>query len=159
LIVAVVGSREGIDRMRVERFMALLWVKQGPTTTVISGGAEGVDKWAEIAWLAHGGKVISLRPVQINGFHSEDEYAIERWELGGPSPYKLTLKGGEHPTFASYGSAATYRDMLIAEEATRGVAFRYKKSRGTTNTVGFFEAQGKPIHVFDEGEQDGIVQE
>ena len=147
--VAVFGSRKGYDLNHPGAWLHALWQKQGPTTTLISGGAEGVDKYAETTWIAFGGRVVSFRPRNVGGGLKEDDYVIERWELGGDKPMVFIPLG--EPSFADFASAATYRDMLIAEEAERGVAFRYNNSRGTTTTVGFFEQLGKPVYVYEEG--------
>ncbi len=152
--VAVVGSREGFDQERVQRFLCALGARH-PDALLISGGAQGVDTWAEQGWMALGGQVRSYRPVKTAGGMQEDEYSIEVWSLG-ERPMVFIAPG---PTFADFNSAATYRDMLIAEHADRGVAFRFNKSRGTTLTIGFFEVLDKPIHVYDEGEQHGTFQE
>lgn len=147
--VAVVGSRQGYDLNHLGSWLHALWQKQGPTTTLISGGADGVDRYAETTWIAFGGQVKSFRPVKVSDWNEEDEWGIEVWELGGPSPMVYRLI--DHPTFADFGSAASYRDMLIAEEAERGVAFRANNSRGTTLTVGFFENLGKLVYLYEEG--------
>ena len=145
--VAVVGSREGFPLDDVGRWLAKLWDKQGPTTTLVSGGAPGVDHYAEQTWLAFGGQVISFRPKKVSAFDKEDEYGVEVWHLGGDQPHVATQSYPFYPTFADYGSAAAYRDMLIAEEADRCMAFRYNKSRGTSLTIEFFENAGKPVYV------------
>jgi hypothetical protein len=153
--VAVFGSRQGYDLDRVARWVVKLWEKQGKDTILVSGGAEGVDRMAEQTWLALGGQVKSFRPVKTGGdLTSEDEYGIEVWELGGEHP--TVSRPGNEPRFADYTSAATYRDMLIAEEADRGMAFWANKSRGTAGTITFFEVQGKPIYVAEEA-RDGAV--
>lgn len=105
-----------------------------PDAIVISGGATGVDTRAEQKWLELGGQVVSLRVKKF----SEDEYGIERWELGGPTPRVYDLI--HHLTLADYTSALVYRDILIAEECTRCIAFmRPGGSRGTRATLDFAE--------------------
>lgn len=147
--VAVVGSRRGYDLNHLGAWLHNLWLKQGPTTVLLSGGAEGVDTYAETTWLALGGEVRSYRPVQISGGMQEDEFGIEVWSLGTEHP--MVFRPPDLPTFADFTSAATFRDMLIAGHADVGAAFRFNKSRGTTITVGFFEAAGKPIYLYEEG--------
>lgn len=144
--VAVFGSRPryGPEIERVEAFIDALY-ERDPSYIIVSGGAQGVDEAAEQRALALGMQVISFRPRNIkHGW--EDEWWIERWELGGASPNVRPLL--DHPAFADFGSAATYRDMLIAEEADRGVAFHYGNSPGTAMTLSFFEQQGKQGHRF-----------
>ncbi len=147
--VAVFGSRQGYDLNHLGQWLHALWQKQGPDTELISGGAPGVDHYSETTWLALGGAVTSLRPVKISGPLQEDEYAIECWKLG--SQQNMVYQMSDHPTWADFAGAATYRDMLIAEVADRGVAFRHNNSRGTTLTMGFFEALGKPVYLYEEG--------
>lgn len=148
--VGVFGSRQGVNRERVENFMRKLWDKQGPETTVVSGGADGTDTYAEETWLALGGEVVSFRPVKFPDWQGIDpQFGIQEWHLGGEDPY-ITQLMGVHPSWADYSSAANYRDMLIAEYADRGVAFHYNNSRGTAGTVFFFETLGKPVHVMKE---------
>lgn len=151
--VAVFGSREGYDQNHLGAWLHALWQKQGPTTELISGGARGVDTYAETTWSALGGVVTSYRPVKVSAWDKEDEYAIECWQLGAQP--NMVFRLNDQPTFADFASAATYRDMLIAEEAERGVAFRHNNSRGTTLTVGFFENLGKPVYLYDQG-QDAV---
>lgn len=148
MIVAVFGSRQGYDLEHLSGWLDALWAKQGSTTLLVSGGADGVGSHAEAAWLAKGGRVKSYRPVKTAGGMQEDEYSIELWELGGERPMVFVLTA--HPTWADYASACVYRDMLIAEQADRGVAFRANRSRGTTLTIGFFESLDKPVYVYEE---------
>ena len=147
MIVAVFGSRKGYDLNHLGEWLHALWTKQGPTTELVSGGAEGVDKNAETTWLAFGGAVTSFRPIKLNGPFEDDKYAIETVKLGIERP--MVFIDPHHPTFADFSSAATYRDMVIAEYAERGAGFRYNNSRGTTLTVGFFECLGKPVYLYD----------
>jgi hypothetical protein len=131
--VAIVGSREGADLEDVRGFVIDLWHKY-PDTILVSGGAKGVDKCAETTWLAAGGQVESYRPVQIR----EGVYGIEKWELGIGQPRVYTLMN--EPTWADFRSAATYRDILIAEVSDRVVSFmRDGGSRGAGFTAAMAE--------------------
>jgi hypothetical protein len=142
--VAIVGSREGADLDEVRAFVRALWEKY-PDTILVSGGAKGVDQAAEQEWLALGGQVESLRPVQLG----PDHYTVEKWYLGGPTPSVYTL--ANEPTWENYKSAATYRDILIAETADRVVAFTARPlTRGTAFTVeSARETYGKPTYVYE----------
>lgn len=143
--VAIVGSREGADLEHVVGFVTALRDKH-PDTTLVSGGANGVDVTAEKAWLDLGGQVTSLRPVKTG----PDEWSIERWELGGDNPRVFPLI--HEPSFADYGSAALYRDILIVEEADRVVAFfKPGRSRGTAHTVEMAGYRKLPIHEYVRG--------
>lgn len=141
--VAVVGSREGADLEQVSAFLAELRVKH-PLTTIISGGAKGVDKAAEEGWLALGGHVHSYRPKQIG----LEEYGVEFWDLGGEQPRVFLLTN--EPTFADYASACNYRDLLIAEECDRlAVFYAPGRSRGAAFTAEMAGNFGKPVYEFE----------
>ena len=144
MIVAVFGSRKGITEERVTEYLA---PRFDPETILVSGGADGVDSFAERYWLERGGKVLSYRPIQ---FKSES-YGVQLFKLGswpeGPSVTTLTHP---NPEWRTYNSALTYRSMLVAEVAERGVAFLANRSPGTSRTVGFFQAEGKPCVIKEE---------
>lgn len=138
--LAVVGSRQGADLAHVRAFVAAL----PADTIIVSGGAVGVDKTAEQAWLENGGRVISFRPKQL----SDEEYGIEVWELGGDNPRVYEYQG--FPTGATYKDAAFLRDILIAETCDRLVAF-YKRGRswGAGFTQGWAHDRGRPDFAFE----------
>lgn len=141
--VAVVGSRKWVGLSRVEAFMGLLW-NNHPGAIVVSGGAQGVDKAAELAWLGFGGSVISFRPNKLG----LEEYAVNRYEFKDGLGAVVPLELFGHPTWATFEGAAFYRNMLIAEEADRGVAFWDGRSGGTAGTIDSFRAEGKEIDIF-----------
>lgn len=134
--IAVFGSREGFDSETIRAYLA---PRFDPTTILVSGGARGVDSFAEQAWQSLGGNVISLRPTVLSG----GCWAVERWES---NEGRVFIPVGE-PEWADFKSAAFYRNMLIAEEADAGVAFHANNSRGTWSTRDAFEAEGKPCSV------------
>ena len=138
--LAVVGSRQGADLDHVRSFVSEL----PRDTIVVSGGAVGVDTTAEQTWLSQGGKVLSFRPKQL----SEEEYAIEVWELGGDSPRVYIHEG--YPTGATWKDAAFLRDILIAETCDRLVAF-YKRGRswGAGFTQGWAHDMDRPTFAFE----------
>ena len=141
--VAVVGSREGADLEHVSAFLVAL-MRQQPDTILLSGGARGVDKWAEQTWLSLGGRVRSLRPRRVG----DEDYAVEEWQLGGRQPQ--TFRRTDLPTGADYSSACLIRDIQIADEATRVVAFfRYGLSRGAGFTAEWAEGLGKPTYKYE----------
>ena len=136
--IAVFGSRHGVSRDVVVDYLR---PRFDPRITVVSGGAPGVDSFAEQGWQSLGGHVISLRPRKLeNG-----SWAVERWETEAG----LYWIPDDLPTFEDFTSAATFRDMLLAEEGERGVAFRHARSRGTGHTIDFFAAAGKPCAVHE----------
>ena len=142
----MVGSRVGADLEHVVSFLTSLHEKY-PETILVSGGAKGVDHLAEQTWLSFGGQVVSHRPKQLR----YDCYAIEHWRLGGPNP--LVWVDANGLTFADYASACHYRDMLIADESDRLVAFyRHGRSRGTAFTVEIMrEAYKRPVFEYEAG--------
>ena len=139
-VVAVVGSRSYSDLDQVVEFLRALW-KKYPETTIISGGARGVDQTAEKTWLRLGGKLVSLRPRKKD----EQSYVIDRWELGGDGAGVSTPD--YYLEWANFASAALFRDMLFAEEAHRCVAFWNGMSRGTAFTLECFDVSEKPSHA------------
>jgi hypothetical protein len=147
--VAIVGSRDGADLEKLTNFLLKLWRKY-PYTTLVSGGARGVDQKAEQTWLQLGGRVESYRPVK-----KDNHYLIEKWELGGPDPAVYLLPG--EPTWDNFKSAALYRDILIAERADRVVTFvRYGGSRGAGFTAEMAkECYEKPTYVYEARRHDG----
>jgi hypothetical protein len=134
--VGIFGSRDGVPQEVVAQYLA---PRFNPSIILVSGGARGVDSFAEQAWQSLGGNIISLRPVRLD----PDRWAVERWET---KEQRVYIPLG-HPEWADFNSAAFYRDMLIAEESDRGVAFRHNYSRGTGHTITFFETLGKPCAV------------
>lgn len=147
--VAVVGSREGANLSDVVAFLCDLWRKY-PDTIIVSGGADGVDRYAESTWQKFGGRVESFRPVLLKRLPNADEsWGIEKWELGGSQPRKYLLI--EEPTWANFKSAAIYRDILIAEAADRTVSFmRAGGSRGAGFTAETAEkTYGRPTYRFE----------
>ena len=58
--------------------------------------------------------------------------------------WDLTLLG--HPTWETVEGAFFYRNMLIADEADRCVAFWNGRSGGTRLAMDLFRGRGKPIH-------------
>ena len=147
-IVAVFGSRGYPNRTQVEQFIDALW-RAEPYDIIVSGGADGVDKIAESRWLAYGGQVVSFRPLRIEDFDRWQQWAIQKWHLGGPHPSVRIMD--EEPTWADFHGAATYRNMLIAEIAHKGVAFHSGGSGGTASTIDAFVAEKKDCYIYEHG--------
>ena len=140
--LAIVGSRQGANLEHLECFLQELWLTH-PDTILVSGGAAGVDVTAEQGWLALGGQVVSYRVREL----SEEEFCAEKWELGGPQPRIWTL---DDVTFADWSSALIYRDMLIAQECNKLVAFMRKGgSRGSKWTCLFAGNEQHPVWEFE----------
>jgi hypothetical protein len=147
-IVAVVGSRKGVEEERVRGWMRTLHAAE-PEDVIVSGGAEGVDTWAESEWLSLGGKVVSFRPVQLRLERGEAIWGVQRWDLGIEVPTVATLHG--HMEWKTKDGALWYRNLLIAEVADKGVAFHYKNSPGTSHAIDAFASENKKLYVFKEG--------
>jgi hypothetical protein len=145
--VAVFGSRQGISE---ERVIGYLEPRFSPETILISGGAVGVDTFAERYWIERGGRVLSYRPVQFK----PESYGVQLLKLGSwPEGAALITLGHPNPEWRTYESALTYRSMLVAEEADRGVAFLAHGSRGTKRTYDFFEVLGKTCVIKEETDE------
>lgn len=142
MIVAIVGSRDGVNLDTVHSYVQALHEKH-PTFSLISGGARGVDSCAELsAWtLDH--EVVSLRPVEIR----PDLFQIQQW-IAPPGPGEMW-----HNTTADYGDYRTFRDAamarntFIAKECDVLVAFT-AGSHGTANAITEARRFGKPFHVY-----------
>ena len=112
-----------------------------PDTTIVSGGAKGIDTCAEQTWLSLGGKVISYRPKRIS--FEPEEWIIEVWELGIPKPRVYDHLG--YPTAADFKSCAFLRNILIAEVSTRLAAFYAgRRSPGASFTEAWACHLGRP---------------
>lgn len=121
--IAIVGSREWSprDRDRAQRSVVAFVNTLPADAIVISGGAEGVDTWAETAAKARGLK----------------------FKSHGPSKYLPTDRA---PTFAEKREALFARNTDIANECDVGAALisaDRKKGGGTRDTVGKIQAQNK----------------
>ena len=110
---------------------------------VISGGAKGADTFAEQAWRARGGEVISLRAKE----HPNGGFGVMRYELRDhplSTVFDLSLMG--HPTWETIEGALFYRNMLIADEAERAVVFWNGRSAGTRLMLDLMRGREKPCH-------------
>ena len=143
--IAVVGNRRGADLSQVLGFIESLNEIQ-PDSTLVSGGAEGVDSFAESTWFRLGGRVRSYRPVPW-----QDGYGIEVWNYGGGQPAEVLPVEVQQVQSADFRSAALYRDTLIAEDADRLVAF-YRAgpvwNSGTQFTESWARDRGVPTYTF-----------
>jgi hypothetical protein len=148
--IAVVGPRKGGNKEAVEEFVTDLYSK-APDTILVSGGAEGVDSWAETTWLQLGGVVWSYRIKKL-GY---DSFTAEKWELGTDQPRVFELLGEPH--WADPKSALYYRDMLAAEAADKVMAFEgIDRMRGTEFTV-FVSTQGEQKETWIWRNEEGWV--
>jgi hypothetical protein len=139
--VAIVGSRNYPDLAQVEEFVEKLSRKY-PHSTVISGGAPGVDHEAEEAARARMLHIRSYRPRK-----RYRQYTILLVETGR---FTVSVRGddGRSLQFPSFGQAAFYRNSLIINDCDQLVAFHYQGSRGTQDSIDKARVLGKPVHVY-----------
>jgi septum formation inhibitor-activating ATPase MinD len=113
--LAIVGSRERTDRDRVEAFVAAL----PGDTVVVTGGAAGIDTFAEDAARARGLAVVVHRPNMV-GVRSRGD-AIAR---------------------------LLARNQTIVDDCDRVAAFVAATRRGgTEDTIRRARKAGKPVEV------------
>lgn len=137
--IAIVGSRDfpnlNAVRARVESLPA--------GTTIVSGGARGVDIIAEETALRVGLAVVSYRPLRGSG----QDWTIERleWSAGASEPLRTVLI----PTrkLRSFGQAAFYRNALIVSDSHEVIAFHKPPSSGTAHSIELGRADGKRVDV------------
>lgn len=134
LVWGVVGSREYPDLAAVRAFVRSLPVG----STVVSGGARGVDTAAK--WAAEKRKMRwrMYRPSQLP---VADRKPDAEWGIlvvaRGEVPYYLPER------FPSFAAAAFWRNDRIVQDADRVKAFWDGKSKGTANTIRLARAAGK----------------
>jgi len=145
LRVAVVGSRTWPHPLRVQQWIASL-AKKHPSCIVVSGGAPGVDRWAEGAALAWGLRVESFRPERLR-----DKYVVVLHSISGDPRDSLIASTTERllpGIYENFRDAAFARNGMIVEAADQVAAFHWQDSPGTWNTRRKAEAAGKtPILV------------
>jgi hypothetical protein len=143
--IAIVGSRKYPHLEDVAKLVALIGADL-PDCTIVSGGADGVDKMAEQTGMQSRLGVLSYRPFKI----SDEEYGIEEWSMG-PNAYVRRMV--EQPTFATYVDALFYRNILVVDFSERVVAFWNEWSEGTKFTVGYARDRKKPVKLWTEKER------
>jgi len=133
--IAIVGSREFKDENLVDLIVENLCEKKGDMKcplTIISGGAKGVDTWAEK--IADGWEGLG---VLKNIFKAN-------WkDLSHPDAIIKNGKYGEYDAMAGFR-----RNQLIVDEADKVIAFWDGQSNGTKDTIDRAIAAGKPIDIY-----------
>lgn len=125
--VAIVGSRNYPDRQQVMDYVASL----PPHTVIVSGGARGVDSWAEQSATAKG-LATKVFPVNTDGLPPGEQ---GRREYG-------------RRAFARNADIVTACDRLVAFWSTdKGGQF----SNGTKHSIDLARKQGKPVAIFVAG--------
>jgi hypothetical protein len=105
-------------------------------TTLVSGGARGVDARAESLALRLRIPVVSWRVREL----PSGRFTIVRWYFEGGDGEMTNGGGRSWPTF---GLAAYARNLRIVSEADRVRAFWDGKSPGTRHTIAIARAAGK----------------
>jgi DNA recombination-mediator protein A len=144
--VAIVGSREGVDETLVRGFVRRLAAAE-PGSVVISGGADGVDTWAEREALQAGLWVVSYRPQKTPGMNPlvEGSWCVQKLTIS-PSGVGTTVEYMTDPTWADKKSALFYRNTLIVDDAEVVVAFHANDSPGTRDSKAYAEARQVPVY-------------
>lgn len=116
--IAVVGSREFKDEEFVGKILSS---ELGGHDTLVSGGARGVDTWAE-----------EVIPILNSGLAN---YEIK----------KIIFK----PDWDKYGKRAGFlRNQLIIDEADKVIAFWDGTSKGTKHSIDLAIKAGKPMDIY-----------
>jgi predicted Rossmann fold nucleotide-binding protein DprA/Smf involved in DNA uptake len=124
--VAIVGSRAYPSEPTVRAYVRTL----PPGTVVVSGGARGVDSWAE-------------DEARRCGLPEPEVYPIDKREVA-----RLVREEGLSWRAAT-GRLAHARNKVIARECDRLVAFSFGESDGTASTVGYAKELGRPTEVYE----------
>jgi hypothetical protein len=141
--VAIVGSRKDADLSMVDTFVRAMYEKD-PEIILVSGGAEGVDKYAETLWMQLGGRVLSYRIFQKD----PDRWGFEVWKLGSWDVIQ-TFELSQEPTFANARSALFYRDALVAENCDKCVGFfAPRRTSGTQATLDLAFGAGRDVYEY-----------
>lgn len=159
-VVAIVGSRpetreelserDMAARRAVRQFMTKLAAKY-PQALIVSGGARGVDIWAERDAAEFGLEVVSYRPYTFEAMaqYANDKgflYGIKRIAKGERGKSLIALHTNA-PTFKSFGPCAFARNGWIIADADQVVAFWDGASRGTKDSIERARKLGKPLHI------------
>jgi predicted Rossmann fold nucleotide-binding protein DprA/Smf involved in DNA uptake len=133
--IAVVGSREFKDKEFVKKSV-LKFFKSGDI--FISGGAKGVDRWAEEA-------INRFSADFPNSDSIEKKIYLPDWDnLAHPDAVIKTRPDG-----TKYDAKAGYRrNKLIVDEADVVVAFWDGKSKGTKHSIDLAIEAGKPVDIY-----------
>lgn len=134
----IVGSRDWPDLKKVADSVNAL--PEG--STVVSGGARGVDRKAEFTALERGLDVVSFRVGEdekrglffIREFHNAQEYRFHS------------------RIFGRFASAAFYRNGLIVNSIDVLMAFHFNGSRGTQDTITQAREKGLEVMVYEMGD-------
>lgn len=129
--LAVVGSRDFPDRRVVDAYLDCV-KGELELDCIVSGGARGVDNYAEAWAVRHDIAVVSFRPTKA----ADGRWAVRRmsWPFQPPMYCipDVTVLPGTYPSFAA---AAFVRNRFIVEFADAVVAFHHRDSHGTRDSI------------------------
>lgn len=133
--IAIVGSREfscpNFVKEKIDKICEALGHMEKPLT-IISGGAKGVDTWAEEVaktWEGLGVETIIFKP---------------NWnDLSHPDAVIKTGRYGKYDAMAG-----KRRNTLIINEADSVLAFWDGKSEGTKDSINKAIVAGKPVNIY-----------
>lgn len=140
--LAVIGSRKFGDLSAVPYAM-LKYAKQGGT--VISGGARGIDRTAEVWATDRGLTVISYRPRGERGRYLVDKHVDG--QNSGP-----VLKDGFPLSWPDFGSAAKARNWWIVRDSLGVLAFWDGTSTGTAHGIAAAVRFNRELTIWMEGD-------
>ncbi len=134
---AILGSRD-YPELDAVRAMVKLIDQRYPNSSIISGGAFGVDRTAE-----------------RTAAHLEMEWHSYRPEKKGSSQFQiLYFKNGQEignlkGAYASFRDAAFARNKMIIKGADVVIAFWFNKSSGTRNSIETAYRLDKTVRVIE----------
>ncbi len=132
--IAVVGSRKFKDEEFVGKILSS---ELGGHDTLISGGAIGVDTWAE--------EVIPILNSGLANYEIKKIIFKPDWnDLSQPGAIIKINKHGE-----KYDARAGFRrNKLIIDEADKVIAFWDGKSKGTKHSIDLAIKANKPLDIY-----------
>lgn len=146
-VIAVVGSRDGVDLTVVAAYVRQIFGKY-PNAMLISGGARGVDQAAESTAQGMGKMWRSARPAgpyphDRGSGKRENLFRIEMFGHPTPQGYDDPWELGAYDT---YKDAAYARNTMVAEAGMVLVAFT-SGSRGTAHTISEAARMGRRVFI------------
>lgn len=137
--VAIIGSRDYPDL----RYVAETVLALPKGTLVISGGARGVDRQAEVAADRAGLDVVSIPVIGSAGRWSWtitcNSNRAREWVNENFAAYR--------DEFQTFRDAAFHRNKQVVQYTDRVIAFHWNNSNGTANAIQHARDLGIPVEV------------